>query len=190
MPTDTWQRVYKMALGAVYPQYVRKAEAKGRTRQEVDEIVRWLTGYSQGALEAEIARGTDMRTFFESAPKPNPARKAITGTICGDRVETIVFFQNVGPALVLAAPAAAVWVPPHLPDLWLFLAIGCLGTIGHLILATAFARVEAARLAPLEYTALIWAVALGYLFFGEVPSPQTLAGGALIVLGALATARR
>lgn len=107
-----------------------------------------------------------------------------------DRVETIVFFQNVGPALVLAAPAAAVWVPPHLPDLWLFLAIGCLGTIGHLILATAFARVEAARLAPLEYTALIWAVALGYLFFGEVPSPQTLAGGALIVLGALATARR
>ncbi|APF36840.1 transporter [Chelatococcus daeguensis] len=107
-----------------------------------------------------------------------------------DRVETIVFFQNIGPALVLAAPAGAVWVPPHVSDLSLFLAIGCLGAIGHLILATAFARVEAARLAPLEYTALIWAVALGYLFFGEVPSLQTLAGGALIVLGALATVRR
>jgi hypothetical protein len=89
MAGSNWDRVYRMAFGAVYPQYVRKAEAKGRTREEVDEIVRWLTGYSQGALEAEIAKGTDMRTFFESAPKPNPARSLITGTICGDRVETI-----------------------------------------------------------------------------------------------------
>ena len=89
MPTNTWLRVYKMAFAAVYPQYVRKAEAKGRTKAEVDEIIRWLTGYSQGELEAEIAAGTDMRTFFEAAPRPNPARSLVTGVICGDRVEDI-----------------------------------------------------------------------------------------------------
>ena len=86
---SNWDRVYKMAFGAVYPQYVRKAEAKGRTKAEVDEIVRWLTGYSQGQLEAEIGKGTDMRTFFERAPAPNPARSQITGVICGYRVEEI-----------------------------------------------------------------------------------------------------
>ena len=89
MASSTWERVYRMAFGSVYPQYVRKAEAKGRTRAEVDEIVRWLTGYSQGELDAEIAKGTDMRTFFECAPRPNPARAGITGVICGDRVESI-----------------------------------------------------------------------------------------------------
>jgi hypothetical protein len=78
-----------MAFASVYPQYIRKAEAKGRTKAEADEIIRWLTGYSQGELEAEIGRGTDMRTFFESAPRPNPARSQITGTICGDRVQDI-----------------------------------------------------------------------------------------------------
>jgi hypothetical protein len=78
-----------MAFASVYPHYVAKAEKKGRTKGEVDEIIRWLTGYSQPQLEAEIAKGTDMRTFFESAPRPNPARSLITGTICGDRVETI-----------------------------------------------------------------------------------------------------
>ena len=78
-----------MAFASVYPQYVRKAEAKGRTKAEADEIIRWLTGYSQGELEAEIGQGTDMRTFFESAPRPNPARSQITGTICGDRVQDI-----------------------------------------------------------------------------------------------------
>ena len=89
MAGSNWDRVYKMPFAAVYPQYVRKAEAKGRTKAEVDEIVRWLTGYSQGALEAEIAQGTDMRTFFESAPAPNPKRAEIKGLICGYRVEEI-----------------------------------------------------------------------------------------------------
>ena len=89
MPTATWQRVYKMAFAAVYPQYIRKAEAKGRTRAEVYEIIRWLTGYSQGALEVEIAAGTDVETFYSKAPAPNPARTLITGTICGDRVQDI-----------------------------------------------------------------------------------------------------
>ena len=89
MANSNWERVYKMAFAAVYPQYVRKAEAKGRSRAEVDEVIRWLTGYSQGALEAEIERRTDFRTFFEQAPAPNPARSLITGTICGDRLQDI-----------------------------------------------------------------------------------------------------
>ncbi len=86
---SNWERVYKMAFAAVYPQYVAKAEKKGRTRAEVDEVVRWLTGYSQAELEAELEKGTDMRTFFEGAPRPNPARDQITGLICGQRVEEI-----------------------------------------------------------------------------------------------------
>ena len=89
MAGSNWERVYKMAFAAVYPQYIRKAEAKGRSKAEVDEVIRWLTGYSQAALEAEIERQTDFRTFFEQAPAPNPARSLITGTICGYRVEEI-----------------------------------------------------------------------------------------------------
>ena len=86
---SNWDRVYRMAFASVYPQYIRKAQAKGRTKAEADEIIRWLTGYSQGEMQAEIGQGTDMRTFFESAPRPNPARSQITGTICGDRVQDI-----------------------------------------------------------------------------------------------------
>ena len=89
MAGSNWDRVYRMAFASVYPHYVAKAEKKGRTKGEVDEIIRWLTGYSQPQLEAATAKGTDMRTFFESAPRPNPARSLITGVICGDRVETI-----------------------------------------------------------------------------------------------------
>jgi hypothetical protein len=86
---SNWDRVYKMSFASVYPQYGRKTEATGRSKQELDESIRWLTGYTQGQLEAEIARGTDVRTFFEGAPRPNPARSLITGTICGDRVQDI-----------------------------------------------------------------------------------------------------
>lgn len=89
MTSATWQRVYKMAFASIYPQYVRKAEAKGRSRDEVDAILRWLTGYSQGQLEKEIDAGTDVETFFARAPAMNPARTMVTGVICGDRVETI-----------------------------------------------------------------------------------------------------
>ena len=86
---SNWDRVYRMAFASVYPQYVRKAEAKGRTRAEVDEIIRWLTGYSQPQLEALLADGTDYRNFIEQAPRPNPARDQIKGMICGYRVEEI-----------------------------------------------------------------------------------------------------
>jgi len=89
MPSATWLRLYKMPFAKLYPAYVRKAEAKGRSAQEVDEIIRWLTGYSQAAMAAEMAAGSDVETFFAHAPAMNPARSLVTGVICGDRVETI-----------------------------------------------------------------------------------------------------
>ena len=78
----TNHRIYRTSFASVYPHYVAKAEKKGRTKAEVDEIVRWLTGYSQKGLEAEIANGTDFETFFAKAPRPNSARKLITGVVC------------------------------------------------------------------------------------------------------------
>ena len=82
-------RLYAMPFSSVYPAYVAKAEKKGRTRAEVDEIVRWLTGHSQASLEDELAKKTSMEAFFTKAPKLNPARSLITGVVCGVRVEEI-----------------------------------------------------------------------------------------------------
>ncbi len=73
----------------MYPLYIAKVERKGRTRAEVDEVIRWLTGYSQGELEARVADESDFETFFAEAPGMNPARAQITGTICGVRIEAI-----------------------------------------------------------------------------------------------------
>ena len=89
MAGSNWERVYKMALASVYPQYVRKVEAKGRTKAELDEVIRWLTGFSQDELDAHLAAKTDFETFFAAAPRPNPARAAITGVVCGVRVEAV-----------------------------------------------------------------------------------------------------
>ena len=89
MPNAVWLRFYKMPFAKVYPAYIAKAERKGRTKAEIDEIIRWLTGYSQEQLESEIAHATDVETFYAKAPRPNPARTLITGTICGDRVQDI-----------------------------------------------------------------------------------------------------
>ena len=83
------QRVFKMSFASVYPHYLAKAEKKGRTKAEVDEIIRWLTGYSQKQLEARLNERTDFETFFGKAPRMNPSRTLITGTICGIRVEEI-----------------------------------------------------------------------------------------------------
>ncbi len=102
----------------------------------------------------------------------------------------IVAFQNCGPALLLAVPAALVFVPLSAADLLIYLAAGALGVAGHLTLTSAFARAEASRLAPLEYTALIWASLLGYAFFDEVPLITTYAGAVLIVAGAIAISRK
>jgi hypothetical protein len=78
-----------MSVASVYPHYVAKAEKKGRTKEEVDEIIRWLTGYSQEELEAHLESKTDFETFFAEAPRMNPNRSLIKGVICGVRVENI-----------------------------------------------------------------------------------------------------
>ena len=82
-------RIYEMSFASVYPHYVKKAERKGRTQDEVDEIIRWLTGYSQGELEKVLEDESDFRTFFAAAPELNPSRERIKGVICGVRVEEI-----------------------------------------------------------------------------------------------------
>ncbi len=82
-------RVYRISFASVYPHYITKAEKKGRTKAEVDEIIRWLTGYSQAELEAVLDNQTDLEAFFAEAPRLNPNRRLITGVICGIRVEDI-----------------------------------------------------------------------------------------------------
>ena len=82
-------RVYKMKFSSVYPLYIQKAEKKGRTKEEVDEIIRWLTGYGQEELESQIEKEVDFETFFAEAPRLNPNRELIKGVICGVRVEEI-----------------------------------------------------------------------------------------------------
>jgi len=78
-----------MSFASVYPLYITKAEKKGRTKIEVDEIIRWLTGYSKDELEAQLEKQTDFETFFAEAPQLNPSRSLIKGLICGVRVEDI-----------------------------------------------------------------------------------------------------
>lgn len=85
----TKHRIYSMSFASVYPHYVTKAEKKGRTKAEVDEIIRWLTGYSQKALDAQIEKKTDFETFLDEAPQLNPSRNLIKGVVCGVRVEEV-----------------------------------------------------------------------------------------------------
>lgn len=82
-------RIYKMSFAGVYPHYIAKAERKGRTKEEVDEIIFWLTGYDKKAFEALLENRTDFEAFFAEAPALNPARSLIKGTICGVRIEEI-----------------------------------------------------------------------------------------------------
>lgn len=83
------ERVYKMSFARIYPLYITKIERKGRTKAELDEVLRWLTGYTQKGLESQIKKEADLQTFFAKAPKLNPARPLITGVICGVRIEEI-----------------------------------------------------------------------------------------------------
>lgn len=85
----TKHKIYTMSFASVYPHYINKAERKGRTKAEVDEIITWLTGYSQEGLEAQLEKETDFETFFAEAPQLNPSRSLIKGVICGVRVEDI-----------------------------------------------------------------------------------------------------
>ena len=82
-------RIYSMSFASVYPHYVAKAERKGRTKAELDEIIHWLTGYDADGLERVLDDKTDFETFFAEAPRMNPARDQITGLICGVRVEEV-----------------------------------------------------------------------------------------------------
>lgn len=85
----TKHKIYTMSFAKVYPHYVTKAERKGRTKSEVDEIIRWLTGYRQEKLEVQLEKQIDFETFFAEAPQLNPSRVLIKGVICGVRVEDI-----------------------------------------------------------------------------------------------------
>src|SRR5690606_28949753 len=82
-------RVYKMSFASVYPHYIHKAEKKGRTKDEVDEIIFWLTGYDQYAFQQHLDNKTNFESFFAQAPQINPDVSKITGVICGYRVEEI-----------------------------------------------------------------------------------------------------
>jgi hypothetical protein len=82
-------RIFTTSVTSIYPLYVAKAEKKGRTKAEVDEIIRWLTGYSQGELEAQLVKEAGLETFFAEAPQLNPSRTLIKGVVCGVRVEDI-----------------------------------------------------------------------------------------------------
>jgi hypothetical protein len=85
----TRHRIFTTSFASVYPHYVRKAEAKGRRRQEVDQVICWLTGYSPEALSEQIERKTDFESFFGEAPALHPNASKITGVICGVRIEEI-----------------------------------------------------------------------------------------------------
>lgn len=85
----TKHKIYTMSFASVYPHYVAKAEKKGRTKAEVDEIICWLTGYSRKELETQLKKKTDFETFFAEAPQLNPLRALIKGVVCGIRVEDI-----------------------------------------------------------------------------------------------------
>jgi len=91
------ENIYKMSFSKVYPLYVSKAEKKGRTKSEVDEIICWLTGYSQDELEVQLEKQADFETFFREAPQLNPSRSLIKGVVCGVRVENIEdpMMQNI-----------------------------------------------------------------------------------------------
>ncbi len=82
-------RAFAMSFASVYPLYIEKAERKGKTKAEVDEIIFWLTGYDENSLRHQIAEEVDMERFFDMAPQINPNASLITGTICGYRVEEI-----------------------------------------------------------------------------------------------------
>ena len=89
MDNSRMAKVFKMPVASVYPHYILKAEKKGRTKEEVDEIFSWLTGYDKKSLHQHLDKKTDFQTFFEKAPQINPNASKITGVICGYRVEDI-----------------------------------------------------------------------------------------------------
>ena len=106
-----------------------------------------------------------------------------------DPLPTIVLFQNAGPALLLAVPGLYTWQQPSLRDAGIFTLIGFLGVTGHTIVTLAFAKAEAARLAPVHYISLVWGTLYGWIFFGDLPGIATIIGAAIVV-GATLLARK
>lgn len=140
-------------------------------------------GYSQAAL---LGAGSAVVSAIAYALSLVLLRSRATK----DPVITIVLFSSLGPTVLLGVPALAVWVRPDASALALFALVGLLGTIGHVLLAKAFSQAEAARLAPIEYTALAWSIVYGFVLFAELPTTVTLGGAALIIAGAVVTSRR
>ncbi|RYE07737.1 MAG: DUF2200 domain-containing protein [Hyphomicrobiales bacterium] len=89
MEIDPNHRIFSTSVASVYVHYIAKAERKGRSKAEVDEIIRWLTGHSQKSLDRELTAKTNFRDFFANAPAPNPSRALITGVVCGVKVQDI-----------------------------------------------------------------------------------------------------
>jgi hypothetical protein len=87
--TTAKHRIFAVSFASVYPLYIAKAEKKGRTKAEVDEIIRWLTGYSQEQFESQLEKQVDFETFYAEAPQLNPLRSLVKGVVCGVRVEDI-----------------------------------------------------------------------------------------------------
>src|SRR5688572_30123216 len=83
------ERVFGYTFASIYPMYIQKAERKNRTKKEVDQVICWLTGYTQAGLQQQIKKGNDLRTFFAQAPAMNPNASLITGVVCGVRVQEI-----------------------------------------------------------------------------------------------------
>lgn len=107
-----------------------------------------------------------------------------------DPISIIVFLQSVIPAIFVAIPAWYFWTPPTQSDLAVFAIVGALAIAGHTLIANAFARAQATRLAPIHYSILLWGILYGYLFFGDVPGLTTLAGALLIAVATLLAQRR
>ncbi len=89
MKSEGSSRIFRMKFADIYPLYVKKAERKNRTKEEVNQIITWLTGYDQAGLQQQIEQGSDLETFFENAPALNPNVSLIKGVVCGVRVEEI-----------------------------------------------------------------------------------------------------
>lgn len=112
-------RIFTTSFASVYPHYVAKAERKGRTKAEVDEIIRWLTGYDHDALASRLASEADFRTFFDTAPSMNPARLLVTGSVCGVKVhelepglmQEIRFLDKLVDELAKGRPMAKILRP-------------------------------------------------------------------------------
>ena len=125
---------------------------------------------SGAGLDREAAIGAAAVVVSAIGYALNIVGRSVTAT--RDPLSQIVLFQNLGPALLLAVPVLWVWTPPTAVDTGLFALLGALGVTAHIILTHAFARIEAARLAPVGYVTLVWGVLLGALFFAEGPGPR------------------